>query len=34
MAGKLLIQKQSITKMNVDCIVTAANNQLRHTTPL
>ena len=30
MAGKLLIQKQSITKMNVDCIVNAANNQLRH----
>ena len=30
MAGKLLIQKQSITKMNVDCIVNAANSQLRH----
>ena len=30
MAGTLRIQKQSITEMGVDCIVNAANNQLRH----
>ena len=30
MAGTLRIRKQSITKMNVDCIVNAANSQLRH----
>ena len=30
MAGTLRIQKQSITKMDVDCIVNAANSQLRH----
>ena len=30
MAGTLCIQKQSITEMDVDCIVNAANSQLRH----
>ena len=30
MAGTLRIQKQSITEMDVDCIVNAANSQLRH----
>lgn len=30
MAGTLRIRKQSITEMNVDCIVNAANSQLRH----
>ena len=30
MAGTLRIRKQSITKMNVDCIVNAANSQLGH----
>ena len=30
MAGTLRIQKQSITEMDVDCIVNAANRQLRH----
>ena len=29
MAGTLRIQKQSITEMDVDCIVNAANSQLR-----
>lgn len=29
MAGTLRIQKQSITEMAVDCIVNAANSQLR-----
>ncbi len=30
MAGTLRIRKQSITEMDVDCIVNAANSQLRH----
>ncbi|MCI7726900.1 MAG: macro domain-containing protein [Clostridiales bacterium] len=30
MAGTLRIRKQSITEMDVDCIVNAANRQLRH----
>ena len=30
MAGTLRIQKLSITEMDVDCIVNAANSQLRH----
>ena len=30
MAGTLRIQKQSITEMDVDCIVNAAKSQLRH----
>lgn len=30
MAGTLCIRKQSITEMDVDCIVNAANSQLRH----
>lgn len=30
MAGTLRIQKQSITEMDVDCIVNAANSQFRH----
>lgn len=30
MAGTLTIQKEDITKMAVDCIVNAANNQLKH----
>ncbi len=30
MAGTLRIQKQSITEIDVDCIVNAANSQLRH----
>ena len=30
MAGTLRIQKQSIIEMDVDCIVNAANSQLRH----
>ena len=30
MAGTLRIQKQSIIEMDVDCIVNAANRQLRH----
>ena len=30
MAGTLCIQKQSITEMDVDCIVNAANSQLRN----
>lgn len=30
MAGTLRIRKQSITELDVDCIVNAANSQLRH----
>ena len=30
MAGTLVIKKEDITKLNVDCIVNAANNQLKH----
>ena len=30
MAGTLTIKKEDITKMAVDCIVNAANNQLKH----
>ena len=30
MVGTLRIRKQSITEMDVDCIVNAANSQLRH----